>query len=256
MLFVHSGINTDYKEKTGHCQALRPPGGDAGGRYFSFISQLCEKYEKVNIPPIPLLASDSGVKWIYYCGKLSILVETQKDVLNLQKREPVRRRARRRRMSYNARTRLWLILCYPLGLTHMWRSRCSWKLGTKYAISSIALVVLAAVILAPAPKNVHRGSIELYGEDPEVEVYGPVLPENYVTRSTGGTAQSVIVRNEDIVDDTFYVYASRNGKGYHLKSCEYYYDGSQKLTVYEAYYMGYKACSSCNPPIYTGGVSQ
>ena len=187
---------------------------------------------------------------------MSLFVETQKEVLDLQERKPVRRRARRRRMSYNALTRLWLVLCYPIGLTRMWRSRCSWKLGTKYLISSIALVVLAAVLLAPAPQSVHRGSVELYGDDPEVEVYGPVLPENYVTRSTRSTAQSVIVRNEDIVDDTVYVYASRSGKGYHLKSCEYYYDGSQKLTVYEAYYMGYIPCSSCNPPIYTGGVSQ
>ena len=111
---------------------------------------------------------------------------------------------------------------------------------------------------APGARAAERapGSVELYGDDPEVEVYGPVLPENYVTRSTRSTAQSVIVRNEDIVDDTVYVYASRSGKGYHLKSCEYYYDGSQKLTVYEAYYMGYIPCSSCNPPIYTGGVSQ
>ena len=217
---------------------------------------MCEKYETVNIRAIPLLASDSGVKWFYYCGKLSLLVESQKEVLILQKREPVRRRQKRRRMSYNARTRLWLVLCYPLGLTRMWRSRCSWKLSTKYLISSIALVVLAAVLLAPAPQNVRRGSIELYGEDPEVEVYGPVLPQNYVMTASSAASQSVIVRNEDIVDDTFYVYASKNGKGYHLKTCEYYYDGSQKLTVYEAYYMGYRACSSCNPPVYTGGVSQ
>lgn len=208
------------------------------------------------MPGFPLLASDSGVQWLYNCDNLSELSESQKDVLNLQKREPTRRRPRRRRMSYNARTRLWLVLCYPIGLTRMWRSRCSWKLRTKYLISSIALVVLAAVLLAPAPKNVHRGSIELYGEEPEVEVYGPVLPQNYVMTASGSTAQSVILRNEDMVDNTFYVYASKNGKGYHLKTCQHYYDGMQKLTVYEAYFMGYKPCSECNPPAYTGGVSQ
>lgn len=208
------------------------------------------------MPGFPLLASDSGVQWVYNCDNLSELSESQKDVLNLQKREPTRRRPKRRRMSYNARTRLWLVLCYPIGLTRMWRSRCNWKLRTKYLISSIALVVLAAVLLAPAPKNVHRGSIELYGEEPEVEVYGPVLPQNYVMTAAGSTAQSVIVRNEDIVDNTVYVYASKNGKGYHLKTCQHYYDGMQKLTAYEAYFMGYKPCSECNPPAYTGGVSQ
>ncbi len=157
-------------------------------------------------------------------------------------------------MSYNARTRLWLILCYPLGLTRMWRARCSWSLSAKYAISSIALIVLAAVLLAPAPKNVHRGGVELYGEDPEVEVYGPVLPEGFVATTGTSPAQSVIVHSEDAVDERVYVYASKGGKGYHQKTCEYYYDGSQKLTVYEAHYLGYAPCSACNPPVYTGGV--
>ena len=64
----------------------------------------------------------------------------------MQKQKSVRAR-KKRRMSYNAKTRLWLVLCYPVGLTRMWRSRCSWKLGTKYLISSIALVVLAAALV-------------------------------------------------------------------------------------------------------------
>lgn len=178
----------------------------------------------------------------------------KKDVSDLQKQKSVRAR-KKRRMSYNAKTRLWLVLCYPVGLTRMWRARCSWSLGKKYAVSSIALVVLLAVMLAPAPKNVHRGSIELYGEDPEVEVYGPVLPENFISGVQTVSTASVIVRDEDRVDDTVYVYASKNGKAYHVSGCEHYYDGMQKLTTYEAYYLGYVPCSSCNPPVYTGGVS-
>lgn len=172
----------------------------------------------------------------------------------LQRQNPVRKRAKRRRMSYNAKTRLWLVLCYPVGLTRMWRARCSWRLRTKYAISCIALVLLAGVLLAPAPRNVHRGGIELFGEDPEVEVYGPVLPEGFVATGSAGAVQSVIVRNEEVEDDKLYVYASKGGKAYHLKVCDYYYDGAQKLTVYEAHYLGYVPCSQCNPPVYAGGV--
>ena len=37
---------------------------------------MYEKYETVNIPAIPLLATDSGVKWFYYCGNLSLPVES------------------------------------------------------------------------------------------------------------------------------------------------------------------------------------
>ncbi len=65
----------------------------------------------------------------------------------MQKQKSVRAR-KKRRMSYNAKTRLWLVLCYPVGLTRMWRARCSWSLGKKYAVSSIALVVLLAVMLS------------------------------------------------------------------------------------------------------------
>ena len=173
---------------------------------------------------------------------------------NLQRRGSEPRRGRRRRMSYNAKTRLWLVLCYPVGLTRMWRARCNWKLGTKYAVSSVALIVLAAVLLAPAPRNVHKGGIELYGDDPKAEVYGPILPENFVVTASSGAGQSVIVRNEEQVDDTVYVYASKSGKGYHLKSCEHYYEGGLVLTPYEAYYLGYVPCSICNPPVYSGGV--
>lgn len=173
---------------------------------------------------------------------------------NLQKRGTAPRRARKRRMSYNAKTRLWLLMCYPIGLTRMWRARCNWRLSTKYALSSIALVALAAVLLAPAPQNVHKGNIELYGDDPEVEVYGPVLPENFFATSAPNE-QSVIASSENVADDAVYVYASKSGKGYHLKTCEYYYDGNMKLTPYEAYYLGYTPCSVCNPPVYSGGVA-
>ena len=155
-------------------------------------------------------------------------------------------------MSYNGKTLLWLLLCFPVGLTRMWRSRCSWRLGVKYALSSVVLAALAAVMLLPSPAVSRQGSITLLGDEPAVEVYGPQLPMNYVLTNRGYAGDSVIVPDEDLVDNRFYVYAGEKAKCYHLETCDYAYDAAKKLTVYEAYYAGYKQCNICNPPAYTG----
>lgn len=177
------------------------------------------------------------------------------DVLTLQKHAHGQPARRKRRMSYNRKTLLWLLLCFPVGLSHMWRSRCRWSLGVKYAVSSLAVAALAAVLLLPSPAVGGQGSVTLIGDEPSVEVYGPQAPMNYV-RSSGAAQASVIVADEELVDDRLFVYAAANGKNYHMKKCEYVRDTSKKLTVYEAYYAGYTQCSVCNPPAYTGFANQ
>ena len=51
---------------------------------------------------------------------------------------------------------------------------------------------------------------------------------------------------------TLYVYASEGQERYHLYKCEFAYASAKRLTLYEAYYLGYKPCGICNPPSYTG----
>jgi len=164
--------------------------------------------------------------------------------------------AKKRRLSYNSRTLLWLLLCFPVGLTRMWRAACSWKPGVKYAVSSLAVAALAAVLLLPSPAVGVQGSITLLGDEPAVEVYGPQLPENYVLTNRGIAGESVIVPEEELVDNRFFVYVGQNAKCYHLESCDYAYDTAKKLTIYEAYYAGYKQCDICNPPAYSGAIDQ
>ena len=159
-------------------------------------------------------------------------------------------------MSYNGKTLLWLILCFPVGLTRMWRTACSWKLGAKYAVSSLAVIALAAVMLLPSPAVSRAGSVTLLGDEPAVEVYGPQLLMNYVRSNRAFTGTSVIVPDEELVDNRFFVYAGADAKCYHLETCDYTYDTSKKLTIYEAFYAGYKQCNICNPPAYSGMINQ
>ena len=116
-------------------------------------------------------------------------------------------------------------------------------------IFSIGAVVLAGVLLAPSPKDGKNSGIELYGEDPQVEVYGPELP-----LSTVGSYPVPIVESPILPDSTSssesvtYVYASDNQDCYHLSTCKFAYASGHRFTVYEAQLLGYKPCGRCNPP--------
>lgn len=159
---------------------------------------------------------------------------------------------KKRRMSYGSKTLLWLLLCFPVGLSRMWRASCRWKAPVKYAVSALPLLALAAVLLYPAPTVAGKGGITLYGDDPSAEIYGPKVPEYYVLSDNTTSLASVIVPEEELADTRYFVYANSNAKYYHTTSCEHYRDSAKKLTVYEAFYSGYGACPDCQPPAYTG----
>jgi len=158
----------------------------------------------------------------------------------------------RRRSGYNSRTLLWLLLCFPVGLSRMWRASCTWKHGVKYAISSLPVIALIAVMLYPSPSIAGKGGVTLYGDDPSAEVYGPKIPQYYVLSDNNADTPSVIVPEDQLVDTRYFVYANSKGQNYHNTSCQYYSDAAKKLTVYEAFYYGYTPCRICNPPAYTG----
>lgn len=118
---------------------------------------------------------------------------------------------------------------------------------------ALSCVLLTGVLLCPSPYNARRGGIELYGDDPEAEVYGPQLPETIVGGYTAPSIQSVVLPEETEGEgDTLYVYASEGQERYHLYKCKFAYASAKRLTLYEAYYLGYKPCGICNPPSYTG----
>lgn len=134
------------------------------------------------------------------------------------------------------------------------RSGAKKRLGIKKSQLFFGLVALAflAVLACPAPKSRQYGGIELIGEDPEVEVYGPQLPETIVGGYTKPSIESVVLPEETDtpVNDTI-VYATEDQKNYHLSTCKFAYASAKRLTVYEAYYLGYTPGKCCGAPSYT-----
>lgn len=178
---------------------------------------------------------------------LSYLVET-KDVIELQ-HHGAKRRARGRRETSNLWTILLLFLCPPIGIVLVWRK--AWSGSTRAMLTVAPILAMTLVLLLiPSGNSQEAGGIELVGLERDVEVYGPALPtamvEGYTSSLTNG---SVFADAED--EDIQYVYAAKGAECYHLYECKFAYASSQKLTVYEAHYLGYKPCARCNPPVYS-----
>lgn len=175
-----------------------------------------------------------------------------KGVRGLQQRNRNRKKINQRNQRYNRKTLLWLVLFFPVGLTRMLFGACTWKPQVKYAVTGLTVALLAAVVIVPSPYQRVQGGVELFGEDPEVEVYGPELPETIVGGYTAPIIESVVLPAEDpnAVDDTIYVYATKDQKNYHMSTCKFAYASGQKLTLYEAYYLGYTPGKCCDAPSY------
>ena len=147
----------------------------------------------------------------------------------------------------NLKTALWLLVP-PVGLSRMWRRSCTWHPAVKACISVAMAAVLVAVLIAPTATPPKGGGVQLVTNRPEVEVYGPDLPSFIVPGYTSEQADSIIV--PAVENDVHYVYAADGAKCYHEYKCKFAYASSQRLTVFEAYYLGFQPCNRCKPPIY------
>ncbi len=149
---------------------------------------------------------------------------------------------------YNRRAGLWMLFP-PVGLTLMWRRSCTWPRAVKAGITLVMAAALVAVFALPSPKiDAASAGVEMVSSRPEVEVYGPELPSFIVPGYTNEQTGSILVNAE--TSDIHYVYAADGAKCYHEYRCKFAYASSQRLTVYEAYYLGFKPCGRCKPPIY------
>ena len=147
----------------------------------------------------------------------------------------------------NLKTALWLLVP-PVGLSRMWRHSCTWHPAVKACISVAMAAVLVAVLIAPTATPPKGGGVQLVTNRPEVEVYGPDLPSFIVPGYTSEQTDSIIV--PAVENDVHYVYAADGAKCYHEYKCKFAYASSQRLTVFEAYYLGFAPCNRCKPPIY------
>ena len=168
--------------------------------------------------------------------------------LNIKK--PAPRVKSGKKNPYNARTALWLLF-FPVGLSMMWRRSCTWPRAVKAGVTALVAAALVAVFLVPVPADhAAEGGVQLVTSKPEVEIYGPDLPSFIVPGYTNDQTESVIVDGVD--SDVHYVYAADGAECYHEYNCKFAFASSQRLTVYEAYYLGFKPCGRCNPPVYEG----
>ena len=112
----------------------------------------------------------------------------------------------------------------------------------------ITAAVLIAVLLAPSPKDGKNSGIELYGDDPAAEIYGPELPQSTVGSYPVPIVESPILEDSGETEEVTYVYASDDQDCYHLSTCKFAFASGHRFTVYEAQLLGYKPCGRCNPP--------
>ena len=145
------------------------------------------------------------------------------------------------------KTALWLLIP-PVGLTMMWRRSCRWHPAVKACVSVVMAAALVAVLMFPTSPATTNGGVQLVTNRPEVEVYGPDLPSFIVPGYTNEQTDSVIVPAAE--NDVHYVYAADGARCYHEYKCKFAFASSQKLTTYEAYYLGFEPCNRCKPPIY------
>ena len=159
-----------------------------------------------------------------------------------------------KRMSAANRRVLSLIWLLPVGIPLMWQPSCTWRKGVKIGVTAAAAALVLALLVVPFP-NSNRdisGGVQLVNNVSEVEVYGPDLPTYIVPGYVDDSAESIIV---DAVENTVhYVYAADGAKCYHEYECKFAFASSQRLTVYEAYYLGFQPCPRCNPPKYDGKI--
>lgn len=161
------------------------------------------------------------------------------------------KKARRSVNSENVKTALWL-WCFPVGLSKMWRKACTWPKGVKIGITAAMAAVLVAIFVIPTPTaDKYTTGIQMVADKPEVEVYGPALPALIVQGYTRENTGSIIV--DQVANDVHYVYAADGAECYHEYECKFAFASSQRLTVYEAYHLGFKPCGRCNPPVYVPG---
>ena len=174
------------------------------------------------------------------------------NVHSVKAKKPVKRAPKPRvslRENESLKTALWLLVP-PVGLSRMWRRSCTWHPAVKACVSVAMAAVLVAVLIAPTATAPKGGGVQLVTNRPEVEVYGPDLPSFIVPGYTSEQTDSIIV--PAVENDVHYVYAADGAKCYHEYECKFAFASSQRLTVYEAYFLGFKPCNRCNPPKYNG----
>lgn len=150
----------------------------------------------------------------------------------------------------NARTGTLLSLLVPgYGIVRAWRAR-GFRSNARVAMTVVSVVLtLVYVCLIPGAARPGAGGIEYVTRRPQAEIYGPELPEDMVSGYRAPLSGNVL--SDATEQPVTYVYTNDGDEFYHTSRCKRMYASSSRLTAYEAYYLGLKPCTICNPEVYT-----
>lgn len=163
------------------------------------------------------------------------------------------RRNKRRGIWGKALSVIFSVIFPPVGIYLVWRAR--WSVTARYCLTGMAVVCMVLMVaFLPSADSRVNGGIEMVGRERIAEIYGPDLPTAMVTGYVAPPAESIFVKDD--VEGTVYVFATADGHFYHLEQCQYAYASAQKLTPYQAFYMGYLPCELCGAPAYIPGTIQ
>lgn len=163
------------------------------------------------------------------------------------------------RKTKRQKTGKWLALCFPYGLYLMWKHSCRWPVAVKGLITSLFLAAVVFIVAIPTPERLFVTQVDRVETEPTAEIYGPELPNGYDVSmyviAEGG--HDLLAEVEE--DNSIYVYASatQGSTYYHDSQCKYAFASAPRLTLYEAYKLGYVTpCGLCNPPVYDPAAGQ
>ena len=157
------------------------------------------------------------------------------------------------------KTGKWLLLCFPYGLYLMWRRNCRWHPALKGLITAGFAALAIGILAMPSPGQTTSTSVKMVKAENKVQVFGPEMPAGYDASAylvpEGG--ENLIAPEEEETATYVYCSASKGSTYYHTSKCKYAYASAPRVTLYEAYLLGYTTpCGICNPPLYNPATGQ
>lgn len=140
---------------------------------------------------------------------------------------------------------------YPMHKHNKGRKTHRSKYSTRRLLIALgaASAALIALLVLPSPDAAAPSGIQLVGAEPQADIYGPELPKNMVEGYTSPLVKSVLSQEEEVAGPEYY-YALEGKKTYHMPTCRYAYASAKRMTLYEAYFLGYKPGNCCEAPSY------
>lgn len=175
------------------------------------------------------------------------------------KRPSAKRMAKRRRSKHS--NRFIRVINAMINGIRRWFIRRSYAPAICLGAATLIALVIVCVFALPMPKGSIANDAPATAEVVAVRTQSPVnsyvavqpqdsaLYEELKVTNAGDTVSAIIYDKEDNPGNVT-VYAAEDAECYHLGDCKFAFASSKRLTAYEAYYLRYRPCGRCNPPVY------